>query len=230
MIIVTGASQGIGWSIAAELAARGHDIVGLSRSGNVPAGRGICCDVTDESAVAAAIADVAASGPITGLVNNAGIHLSSPSASLTLAEYERVMSVNATSTMLVSREAYPHLKKAGGGMILNLGSFFDKVGVAGQLAYSASKAAMGAMTRVLAVEWAKDGIAVLNVAPGYVETELSDFWQRPGSAKWIRQRVPVGRGGTREEVARLVGALFGEDLAYLTGETIYMDGAHSLNH
>ena len=115
-------------------------------------------------------------------------------------------------------------------MILNLGSFFDKVGVAGQLAYSASKAAMGAMTRVLAVEWAKDGIAVLNVAPGYVETELSDFWQRPGSAKWIRQRVPVGRGGTREEVARLVGALFGEDLAYLTGETIYMDGAHSLNH
>ena len=86
------------------------------------------------------------------------------------------------------------------------------------------------MTRVLAVEWARDNISVVNVAPGYVETELSDFWKRPRTAAWIDEQVPVGRGGSVDEIARFVGALFSEDVSYLTGETIYLDGAHSLYH
>ncbi|MBW2426334.1 MAG: SDR family oxidoreductase [Deltaproteobacteria bacterium] len=229
-IIVTGASRGIGRAVAVELARRDFAVVGLSRSGDVPAGRGLCCDVADESALCEAIAGVAGEGPIGGLVNNAGIHMGGPSAELSVAEYERVLRVNATSAMVASREVYPHLKAAGGGLIVNMGSFFDKVGAAQQLAYSTSKAALGAMTRVLAVEWARDGISVVNVAPGYIKTEFSEMWQDEKALAWLTKRIPLRRGGEPEEVARLVGALFSEQIGFLTGETIYMDGAHALNH
>jgi len=229
-IIVTGASRGIGRAIATELARRNFAVVGLSRSGDVPAGRGLCCDIADESALAAAIASVAEEGPIVGLVNNAGTHSVGPSGELAVEEFERVMSVNATPIMVACREVHPHLKAAGRGLIVNLGSFFDKVGAPNQLAYCASKAAIGAMTRVLAVEWARDGISVVDVAPGYIKTEFSDMWQDEKALAWLSKRVPLRRGGEPEEVARFVGALFTEDIPFLTGETIYIDGAHSLNH
>ena len=229
-IIVTGASRGIGRAIAAELARRDFAVVGISRSGDVPAGHGVCCDIADESALRAAIAAVAEEGPIVGLVNNAGTHSVGPSGELAVEEFERVMKVNATSIMVACREVHPHLKAAGRGLIVNLGSFFDKVGAPKQLAYCASKAAIGAMTRVLAVEWARDGISVIDVAPGYIKTEFSDMWQDEKALAWLSKRVPLGRGGEPEEVARFVGALFSEDIPFLTGETIYIDGAHSLNH
>ena len=165
-IIVTGASRGIGAAIATELDQRDYPVVGLSRSGDVAAGHGLVCDVTDEDVVHETFAAIAESGPIAGLINNAGVHLSSPSAQLPTAEYERVMSLNATALMVASREIHPYLKANGGGTIVNLGSFFDKLGVARNLAYCASKAAVGAMSRCLAVEWAGDNITVLNIAPG----------------------------------------------------------------
>ena len=229
-IIVTGASRGIGQAVAAELARRGFEIVGFSRTGDVPAGRGVACDVTDEAAMKAAIADVAAAGPIVGLVNNAGMHSTGPSAELTIEEFEVVMRVNATSVMVGCREVYPFLKRSGRGIIVNMGSFFDKIGAAQQLAYCASKAAIGAMTRVLAVEWARDNISVMNVAPGYIETDFSPMWKDEKAMAWLKKRVPVGRGGETKEVARLIGALYSEDIPFLTGETIYIDGGHMLNH
>lgn len=229
-IIVTGASQGIGQAVAEELDRRGFAVVGLSRSGTSTVGRAVTCDVTDEASVRAVFAEVAAQGPIAGLVNNAGSHGTGPSQSLETSEYERIMSINATSVMIGCREIHPHLTRAGRGLIVNMGSFFDKIGAAQQLAYCASKAAIGAMTRVLAVEWARDGIAVLNVAPGYIETEFTPMWTDEKALAWVRKRVPVQRGGQPEEVARFVGALFSEDIGFLTGETIYMDGAHSLHH
>jgi len=229
-VVVTGSSRGIGASIAACLGARGIPVVGLSRSGECPVGRAVACDVTDEGAMRAVLGEIAAEGPIGGLVNNAGIHLSAPSHELSVELYEEVMRVNGTSVMVACREAYPHLVAAGGGLIVNIGSFFDKVGVPRQLAYSASKAALGAMTRVLAVEWARDGISVLNVAPGYVKTDFSSFWQRPDSLKWIDKRIPLGRGGDPDEVGRLVALLYAEKIAFLTGETLYIDGAHGINH
>ena len=229
-IIVTGASRGIGRAVAAELAGRGFAVVGLSGAGEVPAGRGVRWDVSSEAALKEAIAEVARAGPIVGLVNNAGVHATGPSAELSTEEYESMMRVNATSVMIACREVYPFLKQAGRGIIVNMGSFFDKLGAAEQLTYCVSKAALGAMTRVLAVEWARDGISVLNVAPGYIRTDFSPMWEDERAVSWLEKRVPLGRGGEPEEVARLIGALYSEDIPFLTGETIYVDGAHALNH
>ena len=230
--IVTGASRGIGAAVAVELEARGFAVWSLSRSGEAPAGRALRCDVTDEAALRdafAAIADTAS--PIEALVSNAGVHASAPSRKLATAEYERVMALNATAVMTGAREIHPHLVRAGGGTIVNMGSFFDRMAVPYNLAYCASKAAVGAMTRCLAAEWAADRIRVINVAPGYVETALNrDFLAREDMRRYMESRVPLKRAGRPEEVARLVAALLSEDIPYLTGETIYVDASHAIAH
>lgn len=229
-IIVTGASKGIGASIAAELDKRGHDVVCLSRSGSGTVGHQIACDMTDEAAVRAAFSAAAGRGPIAGLVNNAGVHIGGPIAGLTVASFNETMALNATAVMVAAREAYPHLTAAG-GTIVNIGSFFDKLGVPDNLAYCASKAAVAAMTRCMAVEWARDGIRVMNVAPGYIETDLNrDFLARDKVKAWMKSRIPVGAPGKPEDVARLVAAIFAEQIGFMTGETIYIDGAQGMNH
>jgi NAD(P)-dependent dehydrogenase (short-subunit alcohol dehydrogenase family) len=229
-IVVTGASKGIGRAIAVELDKRGLAVVGLSRSADSPVGEGHSCDMTDEAAVRDVLAAIAKARPIAGLVNNAGLHIGSPSAALPTAEYEKVMALNATAVMVASREAHPYLKETA-GKIVNIGSFFDKLGVPDNLAYCASKAAVAAMTRCLAVEWAGDGIRVMNVAPGYIETDLNRaYLARDKIRKWMAERIPVGHVGQPEDVARMVAALFCEDIPFLTGETIYLDGGQGMNH
>lgn len=229
-IIVTGASKGIGLAIVTELERRGVPVVCVSRSGGGAVGHSVVCDVTDEAAVRRVFAEIAGRGPIAGLVNNAGVHISGPIATLATAEFERTIALNLTAVMVATREVYPYLR-AQGGMIVNIGSYFDKLGVPHNLAYCATKAAVGAMTRCMAVEWAGDGIHVVNVAPGYIETDLNrDFLARPKVAEWMRQRIPVGGPGKPEHVARLVAAIFVEKISYLTGETIYVDGAQGINH
>lgn len=236
-IAVTGSSRGIGAAIAIELAARGFTVACLSRGGGLPeraspGGNFIRaqCDVTDEASMRAALAAVAKeAGGLRGLVNNAGVHRETKSSALTTADFEDMMRTNATSVMMVSREAYPYLKAAGGARIVNIGSFFDKIGVVHNLAYCASKAAVGAITRCLATEWARDGIAVMNVAPGFIETDLNrETLQEEKFLRWLKGRSPAGRPGTPEEVARVVASLYSDDNAFLTGETIYIDGGQGM--
>ncbi len=229
-VIVTGASRGIGKAIAVELDRRGFEIAALSRSGQSEVGFGMVCDMTDEGSIAKAIASIGERGPVVGLVNNAGAHEAKRSAELSLSEFEACMRLNASAVLVASREVYPYLRRAGEGLIVNIGSFFDRLAVAENLAYCASKAAVGAMTRCLASEWARDGIRVLDVAPGYIETDLNrDFLANDKVRSWLKRRVPIGRPGTVDEVARLVGVLFAEKIGFLTGETIYIDGGQGAN-
>ncbi len=242
IIAVTGANRGIGAAIAIELARRGYTVGCLSRSGSAPptddagiAGRLVPgrCDVTDEASLRAAFAVLTEQrGSLNGLVNNAGVYVTGPSHRFATAEFERVMRTNATSVFTACREAYPHFVAAGGGTIVNIGSFFDKLGVKQTAAYCASKAAVGAITRCLAVEWASRGVRVIDVAPGYVRTDLNRDAFAPGKplADYLRQRIPFGGPTDPDSVARLVAALFCEDIPFLTGETIYIDGGQSIAH
>jgi NAD(P)-dependent dehydrogenase (short-subunit alcohol dehydrogenase family) len=242
VIAVTGASRGIGAAIARELARRGNTVGCLTRKGAGIEGAtldptlaerllNLTCDVNDEASVKQAFATLAhRAGRIDGLVNNAGVHLYGKSTEFSTAKYEEVMNTNARSVFVCAREAYPHLAAAG-GTIVNIGSFFEKLGVKQNLAYCASKAAVGAITRCLAVEWADKRIRVLNVAPGYIETDLNAEAMKKGALHdFLAARVPTGGPGTAAEVARLVAMLFAEDLPFLTGETITIDGGQGMAH
>ncbi|MGB8433223.1 MAG: SDR family oxidoreductase [Burkholderiales bacterium] len=240
-IAVTGASRGIGAAIALELARRGHTVGCLTRKGagvestsvvSTLAERmvNVACDVTDEASVRKAFAALAEhAGGIDGLVNNAGIFLEGKSAELATDVYAKVMDTNARSVFVGCREVYPYLQ-ARGGTIVNIGSFFDKLGVKRSLAYCASKAAIGAITRCLAVEWASKRIRVLDVAPGYIETELNAAAMQGKLKAFLEARVPTGGPGSTQDVARTVAAIFAEDIPFLTGATIYLDGGQGMAH
>jgi NAD(P)-dependent dehydrogenase (short-subunit alcohol dehydrogenase family) len=243
LVIVTGASRGIGAAIAYRLAEQGYAVGCVSRSGSLPqvqdadAGvmaRCIACaaDVTDEAALRKAIGDLAGRGiPLAGLVNNAGFHADHRSATMPIAEWRAIMAANADAVVIGCQAVYPFFKESGGGLIINIGSYYDKLGVKKNLAYCASKAAVGAITRVLAVEWARDGISVINVAPGFVLTDLNRAeWDKPGGPlrPHIEKRVPGGRPGKPDDIAALAVNLFGMSTSFLTGETIYIDGAQAL--
>lgn len=241
-IIVTGASRGIGAAIAEHLAQAGFVVSCFSRSGDLPRRErasadarsrwvGFAVDVTNPVAVRGAVEQIAARMPIVGLVNNAGLHTEARSEELAIEDWNALMAVNATSVLACSQSVYPHLARGGGGLIVNIGSFFDKLGVKRNLAYCASKAAVGAMTRVLAVEWASAGIRVMNVAPGYIVTDLNREQMTAGPLKaYLAKRIPAGEPGTPDDVARLVAGLFNIESPFLTGETIYIDGAQGAAH
>jgi NAD(P)-dependent dehydrogenase (short-subunit alcohol dehydrogenase family) len=242
-IVVTGASRGIGAAIASRLAQAGRQVACLSRSGAMPALSGLgeeaaarllpmACDVTQPGAMQAVLAEIAARGhEIAGLVNNAGVHLDAPSATASLAHYDEVMGTNATSVLLGCQAIHPYLAARKSGLIVNLGSFFEKLGVKRNLAYCASKAAVGAMTRCLAVEWAGDGIRVIDVAPGYIHTDLNHEAMTQGPLRaYLDKRIPARQPGTADDVARLIAGLYTLDIPFLTGETIYIDGAQGVAH
>ena len=237
-VIITGASRGIGAALSIELDRRGFTVAGLSRTGDPPLG---CqdpsrflsrqCDATDEQQLRDSFAWIAEqAGGIQCLVNNAGLHTNSKSQDLERADFERVMEINVTAVMLGCREIFPHFE-TNGGIIFNMGSSFGWIGAPYNLAYCTSKAALGGMTRVLAAEWAKYNIRALNIAPGYIETDLNkDFLESDKVKKLLSERIPTGGPGKAEDVARLVAALLVEDIPFMTGSTIYLDGGQTFAH
>lgn len=241
-IVVTGTSRGIGATVAVELARRGFKVGCISRGGSLPPTENpldadvqarllpVGGDVTDESTLKAAFRQVADwAGGIGGLVNNAGIHRDGRASKLSTADFEEVIRVNTTALFVACREVYPYLGKQHGGLIINIGSFFEKLGVKGYAAYAASKAAVGALSRCLAAEWGGDGIAVLNISPGYIETDMNrDYLNHAESGARVRSQTFVRRPGEVSEIARLIAALYVEDIHFLTGETIYLDGGRGI--
>lgn len=242
-IVVTGASRGIGAAIARRLASEGHYVACLSRSGRMPARADatpdiisrwitVQADVTDATSLRVAFESLIGRGlRITGLVNNAGVYQEGPSAEVSADHWREVMDTNAMSVLTACQVAFPALLAAGGGLIVNIGSFFDKLGVKRNVAYCASKAAVGAITRCLAVEWASKGIRVIDVAPGYIQTDLNAKALNQGPLRaYLEKRIPLGSPGTADDVASLVHSLFVDGGRFLTGETIYIDGAQGIAH
>ena len=234
-VIVTGASRGIGAALSIELDRRGFMVAGLSLTGDPPLG---CddpsrfllkkCDVTNELQLSESFAWVAKqTGGVQCLVNNAGLHTTSKSQQLERNDFERVMEINVTAVMLGCREIFPHFEKSG-GVIFNMGSSFGWIGAPYNLAYCTSKAALGGLTRVLAAEWAKYNIRTLNIAPGYIETDLNkDFLESEKVKKLLSERIPAGGPGKAEDVAKLVAALLVEDIQFMPGSNIYLDGGQT---
>lgn len=241
-VMVTGASRGIGAAIALGLARAGYRVGCLSRSGEMPQISGVtpeiaerfyaaACDVSRPEQLAKTFAEIAqrTGQPIVGLVNNAGIHSQGRIESIEEREFKNVMDVNAYSVLAASQSVYPFLLERQSGLIVNIGSFFDKLGVKQHLTYCATKAAVAAMTRCMAVEWGNKGIRVLNVAPGYVMTDFNrDQIEKGPLADYLSKRIPAGVAGEAQDIGNFVTSLFVLNSPYMTGETIYIDGAHGI--
>jgi len=239
LAIVTGASRGLGKAIALELAAEGATVACLAtRAANangvveeiVASGgraRAYGCHVENSAEVTATFAQVQADlGPVQIMVNNAG--LSRPMATLEMTEenWDQQMDINAKSIFLCSQAAARQMKDIGGGVIVNIGSILGRNAFPATLGYCASKAATDQMTRVMAIEWARLGIRVNCVAPGYVQTDLVDDLAHEGklTLRDLERRTPMRRLGTAREIARAVVYLASEDAAFVTGEVLVIDG------
>ncbi|HVE27730.1 MAG TPA: SDR family oxidoreductase [Sporichthya sp.] len=237
-VFITGTSSGIGAALAVHFAQAGYRVGGASRRGTVPElpadapGEivGIPLDVADPARAAVAIKDFAAScDRFAGVINNAGIHLTAPSADLDLDELRHVLEVNLISAVALAQLAFPLLKEAGGGFIANMGSFYADLGVPRNLAYSASKAALASVTRTLGVEWGKHGVSVVNFAPGYIETAFNaEYLQDDDNRAAMAKQIPVRRVGNVDELARLVVNVLTADCSFLTGATITIDGGQGI--
>jgi NAD(P)-dependent dehydrogenase (short-subunit alcohol dehydrogenase family) len=232
-VFLTGGSSGIGAALAQELVKLGYTVGCASRRGTVPFSSGgvvpIVLDVTDDRAVRDALQSFAASHGLAGIVNVAGAFTPAPSAELDLDELRQSLELNLIASVRLAQLARPYLEEGGGGFIANIGSFYAGLGIPGGLAYSAAKAALASVTRTLAVEWATQGISVLNFAPGYIETELNaDFLENPQNRSRLASKIPVNRIGTAAEVGRLVSSILDAQCGFLTGQTITIDGAQSV--
>jgi 3-oxoacyl-[acyl-carrier protein] reductase len=234
--LVTGASRGIGHSIALALAAQGAMVVGtatgapgvsaidagLKAAGG--AGRGIVLDVGDGAACDAAIADIEGrEGAVSILVNNAGITRDTLLLRMKPEDWEAVISTNLGSVFRLSKAVLRGMMKARKGRIINIASVVGLIGNPGQANYCAAKAGIGGFTRSLAREVASRGITVNVVAPGFIDTDMTKALpdaQREALAK----QIPLGRLGTPQDIADAVCFLAGPGAGWITGETLNVNG------
>ena len=226
--VVTGGSRGIGEAVVSQLVAMGARVLSVSLDTPQPRA-GVIDIVADVASVAgrAAIVEAVMSlwGGLELLINNVGMNIRKPTVEYTLDEFEQVQATNATSMFELSRLLHPVLKLSGRGSIVNVGSVAGGVSVGSSAAYAMSKAAVAQMSRYLAVEWAKDGIRVNGIAPGWVATELTRGIQQSTHAmETISARTPLGRMGRAEEIASAVVFLCLPCSSYLTGAVIPVDG------
>jgi NAD(P)-dependent dehydrogenase (short-subunit alcohol dehydrogenase family) len=237
--LVTGASYGIGAAIARGLAADGFDVavtdldtadLAATVAAIAAAGakaRAIALDLRRQEMIEAALGEaVAAFGRLDVLVNNAGVPLSKPALDTSREEWEEVLAVNLTGTFFMSREMGRHLVAARRpGAIISIASTHGAVGFPGAAAYGVAKAGVSHMTRVLAIEWAPYGIRVNAVAPGTTETpSRAPLLADPERRATMLNRIPLKRFGTAEEMAAAVRYLASPAAAYITGQTLLVDG------
>jgi NAD(P)-dependent dehydrogenase (short-subunit alcohol dehydrogenase family) len=236
---VTGASQGIGATIAVELAREGFDVALSSRRPEALAdavtqvtaagGRALPVelDLLSETGVERAMNEVLNGfGQLDLLVNNAGITSQKPALEMTRPEWEAIVATNLTGTFFMSQQMGRHLVATKRpGSIINIGSTHGLVAMPLRVAYGSSKGGIMQLTRLLAIEWAEHGIRVNAIAPGRVETASRAALNRaPGYREMVLKRIPLGRFASCEDVAGAVCYLASPAAAYITGQTLILDG------
>lgn len=235
---VTGGSGGIGQAAAAALAAGGCRVAvgyGKDRESAEKAAAGIDgiavqIDVTDVAAVEAAYAEVEeALGPVTVLVNNAGVNADGLLMRMSDEQWRRVMSTSLDGAFHVTRRALPGMVKARWGRIVNVSSVTALSGSAGQANYSAAKAGLIGFSRSVARELAARNVTCNVVTPGPIATAMTDALSEQRRTEFCAQ-VPLGRMGTTDEVGALIAFLCSEPAAYITGAVVPIDGGLGMGH
>ncbi|MDA7946465.1 MAG: SDR family oxidoreductase [Hyphomicrobiaceae bacterium] len=229
--VVTGASQGIGKAVARRLGDDGWEVINLDL--RPPAGETgipwVKADLADALQLESTLADILSSGPVTGLVNNAGIGISSLLEETADEDFDRQVAINMRAPMICARAVVAGMRNGGFGRIVNISSRAH-LGKTHRTAYSGSKGAILSMGRTWALELARDGITVNTIAPGPIRTELFERINPPDMPRTreIIDSVPVGRLGEPEDIANAVSFFMGEAAGFVTGQTLYVCGGITL--
>ncbi|HBA09508.1 MAG TPA: 3-oxoacyl-ACP reductase [Methylotenera mobilis] len=234
--LVTGASRGIGAAIALELGKQGAIVIGTATSEKGASaisetltaagiqGEGMSLDVNDAAQVEATLKAVGEKyGDVSVLVNNAGITRDTLLMRMKDEDWDAVISTNLTSVFRMSQAVLRPMMKARVGRIISISSVVGHMGNAGQTNYAAAKAGMTGFTKSLAAEVGSRGITVNCVAPGFIETDMTAELSEDITNKMLA-RIPVGRLGSVKEIAATVAFLASPNAAYITGETIHVNG------
>ena len=235
--LVTGGNGGIGLGMARGLAAAGARVVVAGRDAKKSAaaakeigGVAIEADVLQEKSCRALIEKtVAQLGRLDILVNNAGINIRKQPQEYALDEWRKVIDTNLTSAFVCSQAAYPAMKQAGGGKIVNIGSMMSLFGASFAAPYGASKGGIVQLTRALACAWAKDNIQVNAVLPGWIDTALTQRARKEidGLHERVLARTPAARWGTPADMAGIAVFLCSSASDFVTGTAIPIDGGYS---
>ncbi len=233
VVLITGASRGIGAAIAERLGADGWYVVGTATTAESAAalderlgehGEGVVLDVADPAAVESIVAALLARhGHIDGLVNNAGITRDQLLMRMSEADWQAVLNTNLSGIYRTCRALLRPMLKARSGRIVNLASVIGLTGNAGQANYAAAKAGIIGFSKSLAQEVGSRGITVNVVAPGFIETDMTrDLPEASRSA--LLQRIALGRMGQPADIAAAVSFLLSPGATYITGETLHVNG------
>jgi 2-deoxy-D-gluconate 3-dehydrogenase len=237
--LVTGGNGGIGLGMAQGLARAGAAvaIAGRDKTKNAaalkqlgPSAVQLACDMTDDKACRAMVDEAASRlGRLDILVNNAGINIRKAPQDYSLDEWRRVLDTNLTSAFVAAQTAYPHMKRAGGGKIVNIGSMMSLFGAAFAAPYGASKGGIVQLTKSLAAAWARDNIQVNAVLPGWIDTELTRRARKEvdGLHERVLARTPAGRWGEPQDLAGIAVFLASHASDFVTGTAIPVDGGYS---
>lgn len=239
--LVTGASRGIGAAISDLLGAHGATLIGTATSRNGAdaiterfrkagvQGTGLCLDVTDAAAAEAVVEHISTTyGPIGILVNNAGITRDNLFMRMKDSEWDEVIATNLTSVYRMCRLVIKPMVKARSGRIINISSVVGITGNAGQANYSASKAGVIGLTRSLARELGSRSITINAVAPGFIESDMTDALPEAQKEK-LRGEIPLGRLGTPDDIAAACLFLASPAASYITGQTLSVNGGMAMN-
>ncbi|HET9998916.1 MAG TPA: 3-oxoacyl-ACP reductase FabG [Nocardioides sp.] len=230
-VLVTGGNRGIGRAIAEAFVAQGDRVAVTTRSGGAPEGcLDVRCDITDPAAVEAAFAEVEAEhGPVEVLVANAGITADGLLVRMSDDDWASVIDTNLTGSFRLAKRAVSKMMRARRGRIIFISSVVGLLGSGGQVNYAASKAGLVGMARSIAREYGSRGITANVVAPGFVETDMTDTLSDELKAQYKAQ-VPLGRYASTDEIASAVTWLASDGAAYITGAVIPVDGGLGMGH